>query len=672
VQTIAPYGSWSSPISARDLVARSHPVADARFVGDEIWWSELRPDQAGRYSIRRRDPAGAVADVLAPPWNARTRVHEYGGGAWTVTADGTLIFAEFTDQRLYRVDPANAGADPAGTGADPAGAGADPHSTPVALTPPPSVPAGTRYAELIAVDEQIWAVREQHGAAGIRRDICTIPLDGRAATDESLIRSVVAGSHFLAYPRLSPDRRRLAWIAWDHPQMPWDGTELRVAELDAKGSCAGWRTVAGGVSESVLQPEWVTPETLDVISDRSGWWNLYRHDLSSEAPPRALSARSEDIGGPLWELGSIWYQHLQNGHILAVSTLGLDRLVVLDPETGQQGDLDVAGLSNIVLADTSEGQALLLGGGARLASGLRTLDLNGRTLTEIRLSTDSLPEAAYLPEARLMTFSGPDQREVHCVVYPPSNPDHAGPAGEMPPYIATVHGGPTSHVSPSVDLAKAFFTSRGIGVIDVNYGGSTGYGREYRERLRGQWGIVDVEDTVAAVRGLAGAGLADPARLAITGGSAGGWTVLSALTGTRAFACGASYFGVAELVNFVADTHDFESRYLDGLIGALPEAAAEYVRRAPLSHVEDLRCPVLLLQGLDDPVVPPSQAELFRDALVRNSVVHAYRAYPGESHGFRRAETIIDARQSELSFYGQVLGFDPPGIPVLTLWRPDR
>jgi dipeptidyl aminopeptidase/acylaminoacyl peptidase len=276
----------------------------------------------------------------------------------------------------------------------------------------------------------------------------------------------------------------------------------------------------------------------------------------------------------------------------------------------------------------------------------------------------------YLSPAQPMTFTGPDELEVHAVVYPPHNTDATGPDGELPPYVAFVHGGPTGHVSPTLDVEKAYFTSRGIGVVDVNYGGSTGYGREYRERLRGQWGVVDVADTITVLRGLVDAGLADGDRLAIRGGSAGGWTVLAALTGSDAFCCGVSYYGVAELLEFAATTHDFESRYLDGLIGPLPESRALYESRAPLNHVDDLSCPVLLLQGLDDPVVPPAQAELFRDAMLRKGIPHAYRAYEGESHGFRRSETLVDALEAEVSFYGQVMGFTPPGVPTLEMWRP--
>jgi len=484
------------------------------------------------------------------------------------------------------------------------------------------------------------------------------------------MRSVVGGSRFLAYPRLSPSGRQLAWIAWKHPQLPWDGTELRVADLGPDGSCGAWRTLLGSTTESVLQPEWADESHLYVVSDRSGWWNLYRVAAAGDVAPQALCEYEADFAGPLWTLGTRWYAPLRDGRLLTVRTLGLDRLAVLDPTPGTLTDVDLGDLTGLQIASVREGSVALLGGGAHSAHGLRVLDLESGSIQLVRSSVDALPPAEYLPEARAMTFAGPGGREVHAFVYPPRNPDFRAPDGELPPYLAFVHGGPTGHESARLNLTIAFFTSRGIGVVDVNYGGSTGYGREYRERLRGQWGIVDVEDTVAAAVGLADAGLADRARLAIEGDSAGGWTVLAALTRTDVFACGASYFGVADLMGLVDDTHDFESRYIDGLVGPLPEARELYDERAPINHVDGLSCPVLLLQGLDDPVVPPSQSERFRDAMVAKGIPHAYLAYEGESHGFRRTSTMVHSREAELSFYGQIMGFDPPGVPRLPLWRP--
>jgi len=433
----------------------------------------------------------------------------------------------------------------------------------------------------------------------------------------------------------------------------------------------------------VLQPEWDGPDHLYAISDRGGgtpanegvaggggFWNLYRVDLDGGAT--ALHPAEADFGGPLWQLGGAWYRPLDDGRLLTVRTFGTDTIAILDPATRELTDLDlgIGPVGSTGLGPVRDDRALVVVGSASAATGLRELDLGTAALADIRLSVDTVPDESYLPAAELMTFPGPSGRQVHAVVYPPRNADFAPPEGELPPYVAFVHGGPTAHVGPALSVVTAFFTSRGIGVLDVNYGGSTGYGRAYRERLKGQWGVVDVEDTAAAVRGLAEAGLADPDRLAIEGGSAGGWTVLAALTTTPVFACGVSYFGVAELIQFAAETHDFESRYLDGLIGPLPEARELYERRAPVNNVDGLSCPVLLLQGLDDPIVPPSQAERFCAALLAKGLPHAYRAYEGESHGFRKAETIIDSREAELSFYGQVFGFEPADVPVLELWRP--
>ncbi|CAD5991512.1 prolyl oligopeptidase family serine peptidase [Agreia sp. COWG] len=654
---IAPFGSWTSPISAEALAGSGHPVGAGAYVGDEIWWQELRPTEGGRISIRRAGGAGEPEDVLPAPWNARTRVHEYGGGAWAVAelADTppALVFSNFDDQRVYRLDVDVTG-DVTGDAAA---------AVPVPLTPSD---AGMRFAELQLRGDEIIAVRETHAGDALSRDIVAIPLDGTAASDPSRIRSIVAGSHFVAFPRVSPDGSTLAWIAWEHPQMPWDGTELRVGALDDGGAVGHWRTVSGSTTESMLQPEWRDDRSLFVISDRTGWWNLYLVDVLDGADALvALHPAESEFGGALWTLGTSWYSVFDENTLLTVRTHGTDRAALLDVETSLLTEIELP-LDSISFGQRRGDRVLVTGGSALLASGLRELDLRSHALTDIRLSVEDLPDEAYLPAASAQTF-GTAERPVHAFVYAPANPEFTAPEGELPPFVAFVHGGPTSRTTPSVNPTIAYFTSRGIGVVDINYGGSTGYGREYRDRLRGQWGIVDVDDTVAAVRGLAEAGLADGSRLAIRGGSAGGWTVLASLTQTDVFACGASYFGVAELTLFAAETHDFESRYLDGLVGSLPEAAALYDERAPLNNVDGLSCPVLLLQGLDDKIVPPSQAERFRDALVAKGLKHAYLAYEGESHGFRKASTIISATEAELSFYGQVMGFTPVDVPVLPL-----
>jgi dipeptidyl aminopeptidase/acylaminoacyl peptidase len=654
-----PYGAWPSPLTAAAVARGEVPLSSPRIVGSagsagsagEVWWAEGRPDEGGRIAVVRRDAGGEVGDVLPPGWSARTRVHEYGGLAWLpVAVDGgtALVFAAWEDQRLHRLDPGS--------------------RTPTPLTPPPPEPGAWRYADPVLAPggSEVWWVREAHEGGRVRRGLVAVPLDGSAARDPGAVRELVGGSDFLASPRPSPDGRRLAWIAWDHPRMPWDGTELRVGTLREDGTVGEVATVLGGEAESVLQPEWADDETLYAVSDRSGWWNLHRVPAGG-GPVEALCPRAEEFGHPLWQLGYATYAVLGDGRLVVRHGTDTYALGLLDPATGELTDLPLpftywqptlhAAGQTVVAAAASPTEA----------STVVRVDLAGGGVERLRTSLAEPPDPAYLPEPRSVTVPGPGERDVHAHVYPPRSPDAVAPAGELPPYVVFVHGGPTSHSPAVLDLTKAYFTSRGIGVVDVNYGGSAGYGRAYRERLRRLWGVVDVEDCVAAVRALVDAGEADGARLAIRGGSAGGWTTLAALTGTDVFAAGTSYYGVAELLRFAEETHDFESRYLDGLVGSLPADRDVYVERAPLSHVDNLSCPVLLLQGLDDKVVPPSQAELFVEALERKGIRHAYLAFAGEQHGFRRAETVVAALEAELSFYGQVFGFTPPGVPELPL-----
>jgi dipeptidyl aminopeptidase/acylaminoacyl peptidase len=655
---VLPYGSWPSPITAADVakgdLRLGYPVL---VVGEnthdepDVWWLEGRPDEGGRMVI----VSATRGDLLPAPWSARTRVHEYGGLCW-LPLPGTeapgFVFAEWSDQRLYRVD--NAGLPPQ------------------PLTPEPSLPAALRYADPVLSPDgrEVWCVREQHTGEGatatITRAIVGVPLDGSAADNAAAVRAIVSGSQFLAYPTPSPDGGQLAWIAWDHPNMPWDSTQLRVGNL-VDGVVPSWHGVLGGEHESVLEPTWADSAHLYAISDRSGWWNLYRVDASGGSEPTPLATRAEEFSGPLWQLGHHHYRALDDGKLLVLHGSGGERLGLLDPANGALEDLELPYTHWHPSIATNGRTVVGVGGSAQLPASVVRIDLETGRQSVLRRSADDMPDEAYLPQVDSATFAGVAGRDVHAQVYAPRNPHAQAPPNERPPYIVFVHGGPTASSPPALDLEYAYFTSRGIGVIDVDYGGSTGYGREYRERLRGQWGVVDVEDCVSAVTALANSGQADVARLAIRGGSAGGWTTLAALTRTTTFAAGVSYYGVAELLRFADDTHDFESRYLDGLVGPLPEAHDLYVERAPLSHVDSVSCPVLLLQGLDDPVVPPSQAEMFRDALVAKGIRHAYLAFEGEQHGFRKTENVIASLEAELSFYGQVFGFVPPGVAVLKL-----
>jgi dipeptidyl aminopeptidase/acylaminoacyl peptidase len=645
---VLPYGSWPSPITAADVAKGGIRLGFPALVGSadppDVWWVEGRPAEGGRQVIVSADRG----DLLPAPWNARTRVHEYGGLSWLPLPDG-LLFTEWSDQRIYRI-----------TGAD------DPRP----LTPAPAQPAALRYADPVLSPDgsEVWCVREEHtgeSPSAVTRAIVGVPLDGSAAGDPANIRVIVSGSQFLAYPTPSPDGEKLAWIAWNHPDMPWDSTELRIGDLTG-GRVNAWHTALGGEHESVLEPRWADSAHLFALSDRSGWWNLYRVDTDG-SEPTPLAPRAEEFAGPLWQLGYRHYDVLEDGRLVVLHGGGTQQLGIVDPTTGSLDDVELP-YTNWHPSIHAHGRYLAgVAGSAVRPNAVVRVDLQTGEHVELRHSADDLPPEAYLPQPYTATFEGPGGRDVHAHVFAPRNPVAQAPDGERPPFIVFVHGGPTSASPPALNLEYAYFTSRGIGVIDVEYGGSTGYGREYRERLRGQWGVVDVEDCVAAVESLAKSGQADAARLAIRGGSAGGWTTLAALTRTTAFAAGTSYFGVAELLQFAHDTHDFESRYLDGLVGPLPAAHDLYVERAPLTHVDEVSCPVLLLQGLEDKIVPPSQAEMFRDALVAKGIRHAYLAFEGEQHGFRKAETVIASLEAELSFYGQVFGFTPPGIPVLQL-----
>jgi dipeptidyl aminopeptidase/acylaminoacyl peptidase len=650
VTSIAPYGEWISPISAADVatggVSLSYPQLVRSDGGDlEVWWSEGRPTEGGRLAIVRRTADG-TADVLPAPWNARTRVHEYGGVSWLVIAAG-LVFCEFIDQRLWLL-PAAGGA-------------------PIPLTPEPDEPAALRYAELTLVGDEVWCIRERYRAGtanAVDRMFVAVATDGSLA-----VRDLIGGSDFLYGPRVSPDGRQLAWLAWNHPLMPWDGTELRIAAITGSGGArtvGESTTILGGPSEAVQQPEWDGDDHLYAITDRSGWWNLVRI-AAAGGEPEPVHTAPEEFGAPQWGLGQRTYAVLADGRLAVTHGTGQRALGLLDPATGAVTDLELP-YTNWAPSIRVEGTTLVaVAGSPKTSTGVVVVDLDTAAVEVVKTASALSLDSRYLPDPTIEGLPGPHGRTVHAVVYPPANPDYAAPAGDLPPYIVFVHGGPTSQAMAGRDVEKAFFTSRGLGVIDVNYGGSTGYGRAYRELLREQWGVVDVEDCVAAVQALADQGRADRQRLVIRGGSAGGWTVLAALTGTDAFAAGASYYGVAELLTFAEDTHDFESRYLDGLIGPLPETRDRYIDRAPLTHVDGLSCPVLLLQGDEDRVVPPAQSELFRDAMVRKAIPHAYLLFAGEQHGFRKAETIIAALSAELSFYGQVLGFEPPGVARLEL-----
>lgn len=663
----AAYGTWPSPIDA--ALAASHDgrpefVGD---VGDEVWWTEPRPSEGGRRALVRRRADGATASVLPAPWNARSRVIEYGGRPWAgaARAEGgpLVVFVHHPDQRLYAYAP-------------------DGPDEPWPLSPVSDIGGGLRWVDpQLHLDRgahgEVWCVLEEftgESPTDVRRVIAAVPLDGSAAGDRSAVRELSGDRHrFVTGPKLSHDGRRAAWIAWDHPQMPWDGTVVMVAEVTEDGSFTGVRPIVGDIDESVVQVEWDRDGSLLFVSDVGGWWELQRirPDAAAGAvvpSSRLCSGRGEEFGGPLWKIGLHWFRLLDSGLIAVIHGRGTTRLGVLDPETGEL--VDVAGPWTAWAETLAVQDTRVIGIAASPHSSYEVVELDtatGHTRTIGPPHQDAV-DPAYYPEPQIRTFTGPGGREIHAHVHPPRHPAVTGPGDELPPYVIWAHGGPTGRDPVALDLEIAYFTSRGIGVADVNYGGSTGYGRLYRERLREQWGVVDVEDCAAVALGLAEEGSADRERLAIRGGSAGGWTAAASLTGTDVYACGAIIYPILDLEGWATgETHDFESRYLESLVGPLAEVPERYRERSPINLTDRLTVPFVLLQGLDDPICPPVQCERFLAALEGRGVPHAYITFEGESHGFRRADTVRRALEAELSLYAQTFGIDRTDIPRLEL-----
>lgn len=659
---IAPYGAWESPVDARTAASHDGRPEFPGFVGDEVWWTEPRPAEGGRRALVRRRADGTVDGPLPAPWNVRTRVIEYGGRAWTGTArpgGGPLIvFSHFPDQRLYAYEPDAPGA------------------VPRPLTPLSPIGDGLRWADpQIHPDRgEVWCVLEEFTGAGpsdVRRVLAAVPLDGSAAEDRSAVRELSDDAHhFVTAPRISPDGRQAVWTAWDHPRMPWDGTELKHAAVGADGTFGAARTILGGPTESVAQAEWTPDGTLIAATDRDGWWNLHRVDPATGDAVNLRPAR-EEFAGPGWQMGARWFAPLAAGTLAVLHGKGAQRLGIFDPATGEL--VDAPGPWTEWTAALSNQGTRVVAVAASARSSFEVLELDtctGRTRVIGAAHHDTVP-AEFLPEPVERTFTGPGGREIHAQLYPPANPYFAAPEGELPPYVVWVHGGPTSRAPLVLDLEIAYFTSRGIGVVEVNHGGSTGYGRAYRERLREQWGVVDVEDCAAVARALAEEGTADGQRLAIRGGSAGGWTSAASLTGTDVYACGVIKYPLLDLTGWAegGETHDFESRYLDSLIGPYADVPERYRDRSPVTRADRLTVPFLLLQGLEDVICRPVQCERFLERITGRGVPHAYLTFEGEGHGFRRDDTMITCLESELALYGQVFGFTPPSVPPLELTK---
>lgn len=629
-KTVAPYGAWASPVSVELITGAAIGLSALSADGENLYWLEARPSENGRTVLCRRRADGAIEDVTPPPVNVGSRVHEYGGGAYRAAQD-IIVFSERSDGSVWLIE-----------------GNAPPRRI--------STPEGCRYAdfEFDFSRRRILAVREDHRGrppTDPKSAIVALPLD--PGYSETIM---IEGPDFLSSPRLSKDGGRLAWIAWDHPGMPWDGTKLYIAEMAREGTLEGARLVTGETPEAIVQPKWSVRDTLYFCSDRTGWWNLYLLEDGCVAPVAPAEA---DIGGPHWVFAQRFFDFFPDGTVIAAIVRDGIRTVV----TIADGKI-----APLAMGQVQECPAPLDGGVAYIA----TPPSSPPSVSLLPAFDGSAPAIlraaapAVIPEETISLGTPIDFPArggiAHAFWYPPKNRDYEGPPGELPPLIVLSHGGPTSMASNSFSLSIQFWTSRGFAVADVNYGGSTGYGRAYREQLYGQWGVVDVEDCAAAARSLAARGLADGNRLIIRGGSAGGFTTLAALTSCDLFKAGASYYGVADLMLLAKDTHKFESRYLDRLIGPLPEVEALYRERSPIRHVGRLSCPVIFFQGEDDKTVPPNQAETMVEAMKARGLPVAYYSFAGEGHGFRKAKTLRRALELELDFYGRVFGFIPPGL----------
>jgi dipeptidyl aminopeptidase/acylaminoacyl peptidase len=630
VQT-APYGSWKSPITSDLIVKESIGLGQVKMDGDDVYWIEMRPSEGGRQVIVRRAGDGSTVDVNPPGFNARTRVHEYGGGDY-IAHNSIVYFSNFADQQLYRQAP---------------------ESEPQLISEASS-DAQLRYADFIvdASRNRLICVREDHREQDREavNTLVAIPLDGGAG------QGLVSGNDFYSSPSISPNGSHLAWLTWNHPNMPWDGCELWVGEIAADGTITNRQPIAGGLRESIFQPEWSPDGTLYFVSDRSGWWNLYR--ANADASIECVYEMQAEFGAPQWIFGLSTYAFATADQVVsAFVERGLWRVGVIDVRAKTLQRLD-APYTDVSYVCAAPGRAVFRAGSPQAPFSIVEMDLATRSTRVLQRASKIKIDSGFLSEPQPIEFPTEDGLTAHGFYYPPKNSDFAAPTLERPLLLVKSHGGPTSATIGVLMPGIQYWTSRGIAVLDVNYGGSTGYGRAYRERLNGAWGIVDVDDCVNGARFLATRGDADGNRLMIDGGSAGGYTTLCALTFRDQFKAGASHFGVSDAEALAKETHKFESRYLDNLIGPYPARRDLYVQRSPIHFTERLSVPVIFFQGLEDKVVPPNQAETMVEALRQKGVPVAYVAFEGEQHGFRRAENIKRALDGELYFYSRVFKFE--------------
>jgi dipeptidyl aminopeptidase/acylaminoacyl peptidase len=626
---IAPYGSWKSPITSDLIVEGSVGLSQPIFHGDDIYWLEMRPKEAGRNVIIKRTADGVCTDVNPSPFNARTRVHEYGGGDYVIS-EGIAYFSNFSDQRLYRQE---------GQG------------PPEALT----AAGEMRYADA-CMDQargRLICVREDHTREGVEAVNCIVSV---STTGDDYGTVLIEGNDFYSTPRLSPDGTQLAWLTWNHPNMPWDGCELWVGEFGEDGKLASTRWVAGGAAESIFQPEWSPDGVLYFSSDRSGWWNLER--ITADGGIENVYQYKAELGMPQWVFNMSSYAFASPETIVCTHIdQGVSTLAIVDVPTGKVTPIDCP-YTDIQFIRAANGQAVFRGGSPTDVAAIVRFEVATGGFEILRRSNDLEVYPRYFSVPRAIEFLTEGGLTAHGFFYPPQNPDYRAPDNEKPPLIVKSHGGPTAAASTALSLSVQFWTSRGFAVLDVNYGGSTGYGRQYRERLNKKWGIVDVDDCVNGARYLSDRGEADGDRLIITGGSAGGYTTLCALTFRNAFKAGASHFGISNTESMARDTHKYESQYLTGLLGPYPERRDIYYDRSPINFPEKLSCPVIFFQGLEDKVVPPDQAETMVDAIRAKGIPVSYVAFAGEQHGFRQAKNIKRALDGELYFYSRVFDFN--------------
>jgi dipeptidyl aminopeptidase/acylaminoacyl peptidase len=650
-RTARPYGTWPSPITPDLLVQSAVRLSNVVLDGDRAHWIEGRPAEGGRQVIVRAEPDGSTTELIPEGFSARTQVHEYGGLCYAVR-DGVVVSSNWEDQRLWRFD-------------------AD--SDPVPLTPEPATARSARFADPTFTPDGKWmlCVRETHcalegGGVRVDNDLVAVAVDASA---DALAGSggappvrLAGGRDFYAAPQVSPDGTQVAWLCWDHPNMPWDHTELWTAPLlfGLDGVELGTTTLVAGGGESVAQPRWSPGGVLHYVSDRSGWWNLY-----AAGDPASLFPIDADCNEPGWVFGTATYGFTDAGAVIMTwpGTIGAH----IGAVEGRIGEAVPNPYSSFSSLRVSGDDVVCIAGSATEPPAVMRIDLGHGKVEVLRRSREVTVDPASLARPEHLRFPTGEGEEAWALVYPPTSADYEGVVGTLPPLVVMSHGGPTAAASGVLDFGVQYWTSRGFAVADVDYRGSTGYGRAYRERLRQHWGLFDVEDCAAAARWLADEGRIDGRRAVIRGGSAGGFTTLAALAFTDVFAAGASLYGVADLELLARDTHKFESRYLDTLVGPWPEAASVYHARSPIHHLDGFNCPIILFQGLEDQVVPPAQAELIHQALLDRGVPVAYLPFAGEQHGFRRAETVKRVAEAELAFYGRVLGFTPYGAAEVTI-----